>query len=134
MSAPFGWGLAGIAAAAAAVAVIAGTNLPVAVPAAALAVLAASLLFVRAWTERAEAARELGRPTGTDTDRMRLAFRTGRLGREEIVVTLNRLERSFRDGGLPPPTVEELTRVAALPADAFLRYVREHLDRLEAAA
>jgi hypothetical protein len=132
MRAPIGWALPALAGAAVAVALLAGRNLVVAIPAAALAVVIASLAFASAWSERAEAPADAPVAARTDTDRLRLAFRSGRIGREEIVVTLHRLERTFRDAGLPPPTVAEMGRVAALPPDEFLQFVRERLDRLEA--
>ncbi len=125
------WALPLVAAVATALAVLAGGNLALALPAAALAVLAAALLFARGWSKRARRPDPLPARPRTDTDRLRLAFHSGRIGREEVVIALNRLERSFLDPGVPPPAVDELTRVAALPPDQFRAYVRAQLDRLE---
>jgi hypothetical protein len=133
MNVPTGWVLPAVAAAATAVALLAGHNVTVAVPAAGIAVLAASLLFARAWSARAEGSPAAPQRGHTDTDRLRLSFRSGRIGREEIVVELNRLERAFRDPDLPTPTVAELRQLSRLPTEQFLRYVRDRLDRLEAA-
>jgi hypothetical protein len=132
MNSPLPWLLPLVAVAATVLAVVAGANLSVALPAAAIAVLAAALLFARSWSHRARPADPPAPRTRTDTDRLRLAFHSGRLGREEVAIALNRLERSFLDPDLAPPPLDELTRVAALPPDQFLAYVRGKLDRLEA--
>ncbi len=133
MKSPVGWVLPAIAAVAATFAVVANKNLPVAVAAAAIAVLAASLLFAQAWSARVPPAPELPMSLASDADRLRLAFRSGRIGREEIAITLNRLERSFRDPELSAPSSAELARVAELTPEEFLRYVAAGLDRLEVA-
>ncbi len=134
MKSPVGWVLPAIAAAAAALAVVANKNLPVAVASAAIAVLAASLLFAQAWSARAPPPPELPAALASDADRLRLAFRSGRIGREEIAITLNRLERSFRDPGLAALSPAELVRVANLTPEEFVRYVGAGLDRLEVAS
>jgi hypothetical protein len=132
MNSPVGWVLPLVAAVATVAAVVAGSNLAVALPAAALAVLAAALLFARSWSQRARGPQPAPPDPRTDTDRLRLAFRSGRIGREEVVLALNRLERSFLDADVAPPPVDELTRLAELPPDEFRNYVRRQLDRLEA--
>jgi hypothetical protein len=132
MSSPVGWVLPLVAAGATVLAVLAGGNFALALPAAGLAVLAAALLFVRTWSRRARAPESPAAAPRTDTDRLRLAFHSGRIGREEVVVALNRLERELLDPDLSPPPVPELTRLAALPPEQFLAYVRRQLDRLEA--
>ncbi len=131
MNSPVGWTLPIVAVVATVVAVVSGDHLSYALPAAAIAVLAAALLFVRTWSARARRP-EPPPPPRTDVDRMRLAFHSGRLGREELVLTLNRLERSFLDRDLPPPSVDELARITALPPEQFLGYLRSRVDRLEA--
>jgi hypothetical protein len=131
MNAPIGWVLPAVAAAATAVALLGGHNLAVAVPAAGVAVLAASFLFARAWSGRARHDSESPPRAPSDTDRLRLSFRSGPIGREEIVYELSRLERSFRDRDLSPPTVDELQRISRMPTEQFLGYVRDRLDRIE---
>jgi hypothetical protein len=126
------WGLPVVAGVATVLAVLAGSNLAIALPAAVVAVLAAALLFARRWSDRARPPEPSAPPPRTDADRLRLAFRSGRIGREEVVITLNRLERSFLDPELAPPPVDELSRLAALPPEEFLTYVRRTVDRLEA--
>jgi len=132
MNSPVGWVLPLIAVAATVLAVLAGGDLSIALPSAAIAVLAAALLFARGWSGRARAPDPSPPAPRTDADRLRLAFRSGRIGREEVVVALNRLERSFLDPNLAPPPVDELSRLASLPPEQFLSYVRRTLDRLEA--
>jgi hypothetical protein len=126
------WLLPVVAVAATIVAVVAGGNLSLALPSAAIAILAAALLFARSWSRRARAPEPSPPPARSDTDRLRLAFHSGRLGREEVAIALNRLERSFLDPNAAPPPLDELSRVAALPPDQFRSYVRGKLDRLEA--
>jgi hypothetical protein len=132
MISPASWLLPLVAIAATVLAVVAGANLAVALPAAAIAVLAAALLFARSWSRRARTPDPPPPPARTEADRLRLAFQSGRLGREEVAIALNRLERSFLDPNLAPPSVDELSRVAALPPERFLAYVGRKLDRLEA--
>jgi hypothetical protein len=132
MKSPVGWVLPLVAAVATVLAVVAGSNLAVALPAAAIAVLAAGLLFARTWSLRARGPDPAPPDPRTDADRLRTAFRSGRIGREELVLALNRLERSLLRPDLAPPPVAELARLAALPPDQFRKYVRGQLDRLEA--
>jgi hypothetical protein len=132
MNSPVGWALALVAAGATALAVVAGGNLGVALPFAAVAVVAAALLFARTWSQRARPTDPTPVAPRTDTDRLRFAFRSGRIGREEIVLALNRVERSLVDPDLPPPSLDELTRLAELPPERFLQYVDWKLSRLEA--
>jgi hypothetical protein len=128
-----GWFLPTIAGIATAVALLAGKNLSVAVPAAAVAVAAAALLILSAWTERARASAPPPTVPPGDADRIRRAFRSGRIGREELVATLHRLELRFIDPGLPPLSVKQLERIVEMSPDEFLRYVRNRIARLEAA-
>jgi hypothetical protein len=131
MSSPVGWVLPAIAGVATGVAVLAGTNLAIALPAAAVAVISAALLFAELGADRAGAGPASEARSGTDIDRLRLAFQSGRIGREEIVLALVRLERRSVDPGLRMPSAEELRRIVDLPRDGFLGYVRSTVDRLE---
>lgn len=133
MNSPVGWALPILAGAASAIAVVAGSNLAVAVPAATVAVLAAGAILGGAWIDRtATGLRSSPEGVPTAPDRIRTAFRSGPLGRAEIVGLLDQLERSGPRPDLPTRTGAELDRITALRADEFERYVRSRVDALEA--
>ena len=132
MNSPTGWLLPGVAIASAALAVWAGTDLAVALPATGLAVLAAALVFVGAWLE--DRTREVGRApphAPRFASRLRVALRSGPLGREELMTTLDRVERAGPAPGLPPRTLSEMEALVRLPRPEFERYLRRRLDDLE---
>jgi hypothetical protein len=127
------WYLPAIALAGTAIAVWADTNLVVAVPAAGIALTAAGLLFVEAWT----AGRRPSSPSNlrrrpTVHDSLRTAFRSGRMGREMIVDLLDRLERAGPNPELAPRRPEEVASLARLSPTEFRDYLRGRLDELEA--
>ncbi|HTT14738.1 MAG TPA: hypothetical protein VMG81_03045 [Thermoplasmata archaeon] len=130
MRAPFGWFFPAIAVLAAGIAVWAGPDLALAVPATVVAVVSAGFLIgevvVRAWRPRLP-------PLGTSdvNDPVRAALRSGPLGREAIVAALDRVDRASQHPDLPTRTSEELRSVARLSAPEFRALVRERLDALE---
>jgi hypothetical protein len=111
----------------------AGPNLPIASVGAAIAVLAAGLLFVGAWLDRPNR-----RPTpaarGRDADafQFRFGFRSGRFGREEIVATLDRIERWGPTPELPGRSTREMDDLVRLSGPEFSDYVRQRVEELEA--
>lgn len=134
MRLPFGWLLVALAAVATALALWAGSNLALAVPAGVVAVAAAAFLFGEAWlrhgTRRAVPATPL--PAADSASALRTNFRSGPLGREAIVVLLDRLEREGLHPELPARRPAEFARFARLSPAEFRRYVRDRLDELEA--
>jgi len=132
MRSPVGWVLPAVAGVATVVAIAASADPAVAVVAGAVAVAAASLLIVEAWSQRADPERPVPAPPRSELDRLRSAFHSGRIGREDVAIVLNRLERRFRDPNVGLPTPAELAELAELSPAAFRRYVRDRLDRLEA--
>lgn len=124
--------LIGLAAAATGVAVWAGTNTSIAAPAAAVAVFAAGAMFVDAWL-RARAAEPPDPPAPVEDDPIpfRLGFRSGRLGREDIIETLDRIERTGPDPLLPVRTPQEVAALTSLSRSEFRAYVRRRVDDLE---
>ncbi|MGC2205574.1 MAG: hypothetical protein WA719_06600, partial [Thermoplasmata archaeon] len=82
--------------------------------------------------ERARPVRRARSSPPAEEFRLRTALRSGRLGREEVVLTLDRAERSLGTPGLSRRTVEEMDEIAALPLGAFHDYLRGRLDDLEA--
>jgi hypothetical protein len=133
MNSPIGWVLPAVAIGATVLAVWAGSNLAVAIPAAALAVLAAGLLFAGAWLdERRQAPRRSPLRAPPENYRLRSALRSGRLGREELVTALDRVERTGPHPDLPSRTARELEALAHLSPRDFQDYLRTRLDDLEA--
>jgi hypothetical protein len=132
MNSPFGWLLLVVAAAATAVALWAGPNLPIAGPAAAVAVLAAGLVFAFAWLDRPDR-RPVppSPPPDRDVFLFRYGFHSGRLGREEIVSTLDRIERMGPTPNLYGRTPGEIDSIVSLSGSEFREYVRTRLDDLE---
>jgi hypothetical protein len=133
MNSPVGWFLPAIAALAAALAIWAGPNLTIALPAAAIATLAAGLLFVEAGIEsRNRRLRRSELSWQPELFRLRSAIRSGPLGREELVTTLDRVERAGPAPDLPARAGAEMEAIVGLPASEFRRYLRTRLDDLEA--
>jgi hypothetical protein len=133
MRLPSGWFLVVVAAIAVAIAIWAGPNLTIAIPAAAFATLAGGLLFVGAWLELEEGARRRT-PSRWEPDvfRLRSAMRSGPLGREEIVTTLDRVERMGPTPDLPARSPQQMELIVRLPPAEFRKYLRGRLDDLEA--
>ncbi len=122
-----------VAAGATGIAVWAGPNLAIAGVGAAVAVLAAGLLFVGAWLDR-PSRRPAPAALAPDPDllRHRFGLRPGRFAREEVITTLDRIERSGATPDLPHRSTNEITELAQLSRSEFSEYVRRRLDELEA--
>ncbi|HYB63455.1 MAG TPA: hypothetical protein VEE86_03415 [Thermoplasmata archaeon] len=134
MNLPPRWfALLGLAGALAGVALWAGSNLPIALPAATVAVLVGSTLLVSGWAQRARSPRgpvsSKEEPPVSGT--VRSAFRSNRMSREEVVLLLDRIERSGPNPSLPNRATEELRQIGALPRPEFARYVEQRLVELE---
>ncbi len=115
------------------VAVWAGTNFALAVPAATAAVAAAAFLFVESAPSVARRARPPGAPRSSgEVDRLRTAFRTGRVGRELIVSLLDNYERTGPNPAFAGRRPEEQARLVRLSGAEFREYVRGRIDELEA--
>jgi hypothetical protein len=132
MNFPFSWKLPVVAALATGVAVWAGRNVLVAIPAAAVAVGASLLLLVEVWGIPPPTRPASGTFSQNPRASVRDLFRAGRIGREGIVEMLDRLERAGPNPLLPGRTPEELERIARLPRPEFREYVRTRLAELEA--
>jgi len=120
-----------VAGVAAGVAVAAGTNLAVIVPAAAVAVGAASLLLLGMverirWPDGSTAA-----PTPTEIGRVRTSLTSGAWGRSDLVALLDHLDRSEAGKQLPSTPAEEVTRLQALSREEFREYLRVRVGDLE---
>ena len=127
-----GWLLPAAAIVLTGVALWAGPNVPIALPAAALAVLAVGFLFLGAWTDSEGRKRpRVARVWEPDVFRLRTAIRSGPLGREEIVTTLDRVERMGLNPNLPSRTAEEMHTLTRVTPEEFRVYLRRRLDDLE---
>jgi hypothetical protein len=139
-----GWGLVGAAVVAAAVAVQAGNNVAVAVPAGAVAVLLVSVVGAAELRSRSirliPVQSGVARPTTSgrvESDsllRLRRAFRMGEMGRSTILATIHALERDLGPHDRIPLSVEEERTALNLPSDQFRKWVDERLRRIEAAS
>lgn len=125
------WVFLALAAVAAGVGIWAGPNYGVAVPAALVAVALGGLAF---W----DSSRNEGRPVSGPAPAydgspvgVRSWFVEGSLGREEIVLLLDRLDREGPHPELPARPPADLRRLVELPAGSFREYVRGRLDQLD---
>lgn len=138
----FTWALVGLALVATGVAVQAGNNLSVAVPAASGAVFLISVVGV---LEVGERSRDLvavvagvGRPAmlhRVESDsllRLRRAFASGSIGRTSILATIRALERDLSPAGRTLLSLEAERSVLHLPPEEFRAWIDERLRRIEA--
>jgi len=133
MKAPFRWEFAGIAALAILVAVLAGPNEAVAIPAATVAVAAAGLALwdsVRTRSPEPSLAAPVEEAVpGEGTDAW---FGEGVMGQEAIVLLLDRIDRALVHPTLPTRDFRELAQLSGLPREEFLGYMESRLAELEA--
>jgi len=116
------------------VAIVAGSDYAVAVPFAVGAVAAAALSLVEAvrgtgWAEAPSPRRWDDRAAG-----VRAWFHRGRLGREEILQLVDRLDRAGDHPELPVRRSEEVARLVRLPDAQWRAYVNARLDAIEGIA
>jgi hypothetical protein len=116
-----GWLLPAAAIVLTGVALWAGPNVPIALPAAALAVLAVGFLFLGAWTDSEGRKRpRVARVWEPDVFRLRTAIRSGPL-----------VERMGLNPNLPSRTAEEMHTLTRVTPEEFRVYLRRRLDDLE---
>ncbi len=132
MRSPIGWWWPVLAGIAVLVAVLAGPNYTLAVPAATAAVILSALGVIDAL------GRHRGELEGPILSRpvppggVRGAFRGGEPGREDIVLTLDLLERQLARPDLPSRTAAELAAICRQSPEQFHRYLAKRLNELEA--
>jgi hypothetical protein len=137
------WALAGIAVGTAGVAIYAGNNLVVAVPAGSVAILCVAVLgatelrarSARLVPVRAGVARQ---PTShrIESDsliQLRRSFTAGEIGRSSILATVRALERDLSPTGRTPLSLDAERQLLDLPPDQFRQWVDDRLRRVEAA-
>jgi hypothetical protein len=120
------------AAAATAVAVWAGDNTGVAVPAAAAAVLGIALLASMSFAGRIRPTRSTFRPPERATlVLLRESFRSGPLGRQSIITTIGGLDASIRGSRRAVVSMDEESRIREMPPSEFRQWVETRLSELE---
>lgn len=114
------------------VAVAAGPNLDLAVPAGGAAVAFAAALGLENYlASRGARPAPYRLPDTSPSARIRRAFAGGRIPREEIVLLLDHVERAGPNPALPSRAHADLASIVELPPAEFRRYVSARLDRLE---
>ena len=131
MRSPVGWVSPAVAIAATIVAIGAGSNDSIAIPAAAVAIAAAGFALWRTVRLHGPAVSPLGAPEAEVADLSDDWFDEGSMGHEAIVLMLDRIERALWHPELPTRGSLELAQLRDLPQDEFLDYVQQRLDGLE---
>jgi hypothetical protein len=139
----FSWLLVGIAVGAAGIAIYAGNNLVLAVPAGSVAILCVAGVgavelqarSARLVTVRSGVARQ---PTShrMESDsllQLRRSFTAGAIGRSSILATVRALERDLSPTGRTPLSFDAERQLLDLPPDQFRKWVDDRLRRIEAA-
>jgi len=120
-----------VAAAAAGTSIAVGSNLSVAVPAAAIAVGATAVLLVGVVEQTRVRAGKAQLAPEIPAAKVRSSFRAGRLGRNDLIELLDSLEWA---SGEPRPrgaSFEERNRLEGLGTDEFREYLDQRISELE---
>jgi len=115
-----------------ALAVWAGPNYAVAVPATVAAVAAAGATAFEVYLRAAPPARDAPSGRRRPVPSVRELFVAGPASRTEIVGLLDRIDREGDHPDRPRATPRELRSIVGMSDDEFLRLVRARLDELEA--
>jgi len=137
------WVTVGGAMAAAAVAVQAGNNLQIAIPAGALAVFLVAIVGATqlrsAATSLAPARAGIVRPPVREREewdsllQLRRSFGAGEIGRASILLTVRALEREVSPSPLSSLSLEAERALLDLPPEQFRQWVDQRLRRIEVA-
>ncbi|HTP54586.1 MAG TPA: hypothetical protein VML94_06495 [Thermoplasmata archaeon] len=134
MNAPFGILFPLLAVLGAVVAIVAGADYAVALPFAVGSVALAAIALGEA-VRRSEVLRRPGASRTLDrTAGVRAWFHRGTLGREEILMLVDRLDRGADRPDLPIRLSDEVARLVRLPEEQFRAYVNARLDSIEGTA
>jgi hypothetical protein len=112
-------------------AIVAGSNVTLEVPAAAIAVGAAALLLVGALDRAVRPSTEAPALPGTVSTRVRVALAAGKHGRRELLAYLDSLERSGFGVTTPVPSTEEFHHLLTGTTEEFHQYLDRRLRDLE---
>ena len=123
--------LAGVAIGTSAVAILANSDLTVAVPLSVIAVAAAAVLLLEIVEQtRWPAPRAPTEPAG-DPGGVRSSLRAGVRGRFPLVLLIDTLDRRADNPNVRGLSQEEVERLEALPAGQFRTYLAERITDLE---
>lgn len=120
-----------VASALTAVAVASVSTDAIAIPAAAGAVLVAALAVGEAASRTAGPSPAAPRARPVPQSGIRDWLGAGEMGREDLLLLLDRLERKTSNPNLPARTPQEVTALARLTPPEFRRYLARRLDALE---
>ena len=120
-----------IAVLASAAAIAAGTNAPLVIPAAAVAVGSSALLLVSVFDRVAWPSPRRGAPARASSTRIRDAIAAGKGGRRELLAILDTLERSGYGPATPTRSADELDHLLAVSPEEFRRYLDARVRELE---
>jgi hypothetical protein len=135
VTAPFAWWWAIPAGGFTLLALLTASTYAVAVPATTAAVALAALAVGHTLARLPSAAPPVPAEPGPvlGVADVRAWLRAGRLGREDLLLLLDRLERRSTRPELPSRAAGEIERLLGLPRREFLRYLTGQLTRLEGA-
>jgi hypothetical protein len=134
VNAPFSWVWAAVAVALTAAAVLAGSHYALAVPLAAAAVGGAVIAILDAIRRQPAAGASPSTSASRPTTRVRGWLDAGRMGREDLILLVDRLERKAVNPMLPIRPQRELATLLRLPPEEFRRYLSQRLTVIEAAS
>lgn len=135
MRSPIGWAAPVLAGVFSLVAVAAGDALWLALPAAAIAIgLGGSALASVVSSDDGPETPGVESPAPLALGGAREMFHSGSLGREDLVLALDRLERRRSRPDLPSRTATEMARFVRAPEAEFRRYLAGRVEALERSA
>lgn len=134
MNAPFSWWWAALALALTIGAVLTGRHYVVAAPLAAAAVAVAVVAILEAIYHQPSPEPGVEVAYMAQGTRVRGWLGAGKLGREELVLLMDRLERRAVSPTLPIRSPAEIARLVRLPPAEFRSYLAQRLARIEDAS
>lgn len=131
MSAAIGWGWFALCALGVVIALLAASNLAVALPAAVIAVVSAGMASANVFYREARTRRRAEGPISMPPLGARQLLASGTWGRTELLVVLDELERGRHAGSLSPSS-SVTPELLGARREVFLRYLEDRLARIEA--
>jgi hypothetical protein len=130
--APFSWWWAAAAIALTVASIATGAQEAVALPLAAAAAACAVVALLETIHRQPSGTPSAAVAGAREPSRVRGWLDAGRLGREELVLLVDRLERKALTPTLPIRSPTELAKLVRLPPAEFRRYLENRLARIEA--
>jgi hypothetical protein len=120
-----------IAGVASTIAILANADLSVAIPLAAVAVAAASLLLIEIVEKTKWPARVVYPTVATDPAGVRSSLKAGVRGRFPLVLLLDSLDRHAGNPDVHGSSMNEIKEIEAMPADEFRGYLDRRIREVE---